>query len=92
MTDEIWIDKLWFEQQGLKIIKAFPVLWQGWECDSEWYLCERGNGEKVLVTSNHGDLRINASTLELQQKIHEYKAVLAESEEVLRVINGSLTD
>ena len=85
------IQQEWLDKEGLKIIKDFPVLWQGWECDSKRYLCETENGKKVLVETNHGSPFI--STVEsLEEKISEYKEVLAETEEVLRVINGSLTD
>jgi hypothetical protein len=82
----------WFDKQGLKVLRSFPVLWKFWELDSEWYLCERENGERVLVTSDHEDLRIDASADELQQKIDEYKGVLAESEEIMRILKGELTD
>ena len=82
------IQQEWFDKEGLKIIKDFPVLWQGWECDSKWYLCETESGKKVLVETNHGSPFI--STVEsLEEKINEYKEVLAETEEVMRILNES---
>ena len=82
------IQQEWFDKEGLKIIAEIPVLWQGWECDSKWYLCETENGKKVLVETNHGSPFI--STVEsLEEKINEYREVLAESEEIMKILKGN---
>ena len=82
------IQQEWFDKERLKIIKDFPVLWRGWECDSKWYLCETENGKKVLVETNHGSPFISTAD-SIEEKINEYKEVLAESEEVLRILKGN---
>ena len=78
-------DESWFDKSGLTVLKSFPVLWNGWEMDNEWYLCERKNGQKVLVISDHEDFKIG-STSYLLLKIEEYKQVLAESEEIMNML------
>lgn len=88
---EYWFDQEWFDKRNLKIIKKLPVLWKGWELDDQWYLCEDADGKKVLVISDHENFYV-VDAKPLQDKIDEYKQVLAESEEVMKAIKGELTD
>lgn len=37
-----------------KEIFRFPVLWEGWECDSIAFVMEREDGTRYVKMTNHG--------------------------------------
>ena len=78
----------WFNKNKLRIVMKVPVLWEGWECDSVWYVCEREGGEKVFVITDHGDYKIDLGAESLREKINEYLETIDLSERALKIING----
>jgi len=81
------IEKNFLQQNHLTLIKSFTVLWKGWDYDSEWYLTENGNGDKILVTTDHG-LPCIGSSEELKERIEYYKEITKVSEEVLKELDS----
>ncbi len=75
------------QKNQLTLIKSFPVLWRAWDCDSEWYLTQNTNGDKILVASDHGVPRIG-SPEELEERIEYYKEITKESEEILKELES----
>jgi hypothetical protein len=73
------------EQNQLILLREFPVLWKGWDCDFAWYLTENENCEKVLVATDHGNPYI-AEPGELLERIEYYKNVTKQSEEILELL------
>ena len=71
------------QKNQLTLIKSFPVLWEGWECDSEWYLTQNSNGDKILVVSDHSSLRIGQA-YELEDKLEHYREVIEKTEEIMK--------
>lgn len=71
----------------LTLVKELTVLWAGWDCDSEWYLTENANGDKILVATNHGFPYIG-SPEELKERIEYYKQITKVSEEVLKELES----
>lgn len=41
-------------QAKYKRLFEFPVLWKGWEGDSNGWVVERQDGTRVLLLTNHG--------------------------------------
>ena len=76
------------QQNQLTLIKSFPVLWRAWDCDSEWYLTQNLNGDKILVATDHDSPYIG-SPEELKERIEYYKEVTKESEEILKELKES---
>lgn len=58
-----------------KIIFEFPVLWEGWECDSVGWIMERESGTRYAKMTNHGTPYI-APLHELITKILEYESAI----------------
>jgi hypothetical protein len=75
------------QKNQLTLIKSFPVLWEGWECDSEWYLTQNSNGDKILVASDFGRARLG-SPEELKERIEYYKEITKISEEILKELES----
>ena len=71
----------------LTLVKEFTVLWAGWDCDSEWYLTQNSNGDKILVTTDHG-LPCIGSPEELKERIEYYKEITKISEEILKELES----
>lgn len=69
-----------FEIPGYaKLLLTFRVLHDGWEMDNEGRVYEGAEGKRFLVLTNHGG-EYRAELSALDEKIAEYKAVLADSE------------
>ncbi len=81
------IEKKFLQQNQLTLIKSFPVLWRAWNCDSEWYLTQNSNGDKILVTTDHG-LPCIGSSEELKERIEYYKEITKVSEEILKELES----
>ena len=89
MSNELNIRvKQFFEKNNLTLIKSFPVLWDGWECDNEWYLCKDQTGKKVFVVTNNCIPHIGQA-FELEDKIDYYREVLETTEEILKELEES---
>jgi hypothetical protein len=88
MSEELYYHiKEYLDTNNLTLIKSFPVLWEGWECDDKWYLTQNTNGDKILVASDHGLPRIG-SPEELEERIEYYKEITKESEEILKELES----
>ena len=70
--------------KNLEVLKEFPVLYRGWDCDGTGYIVRDGNRERVVLTS-HGSPYF-AKIKELEEKISEYKNALQETEVALKKI------
>lgn len=67
-----------------EVAHTFPVLYQGWECDSQGYVVKKGN-KHCLVLSDHGRLYF-AKESELKSKIEEYESAIQASKEAISLI------
>lgn len=70
---------------GAKTLLTFPVLWEGWECDSEGRVCEF-DGVRFLVLTNHGS-PYRAEVQELHDKLAEYRNVIAATEKAIELLS-----
>ena len=77
------IEKNFLQQNHLTLIKSFTVLWKGWDYDSEWYLTENANGDKIFAVINYGSSYIG-NLEELKERIEYYKEITKVLEEVLK--------
>lgn len=68
-----------------KVVLEFPVLWEGWECDSTAWVMERLDGTRYLCMTNHGG-KYEAKIDELHDRIAEYETVLAKTREALALL------
>ena len=68
-----------------KIILEFPVLWEGWECDSTGWVMERADGTRYLRMTSHGG-KYEGELDELHERISEYERVLAETRKALDLL------
>ncbi len=73
------------KEHKLTLVESFSVLYSGWEMDGTWYLCQRENGEKVVVATSHGDPYITGRET-LEQRCEEYRKVLQKTESILAQI------
>lgn len=85
------IDERWYTliKQELNLIPVyhFPVLWDGWECDSNGFVCKDDSDNKFYVLTNHGDPYIS-NEKELKEKIKEYKEVIQLTEKAIKIKNN----
>lgn len=70
------------------VISEFPVLHQGWECDSIGYIVQDGKKQKIVLTS-HG-YGYFAKSKDLEELIRLYKEALRKTKMALLVRNGQL--
>lgn len=82
-NEPTYLIKEYLELNNLTFVKSFPVLWDGWECDNEWYLCKDKQGKNVVVVTHNTIPRIG-SAYELEDKIEHYREVLETTEEILK--------
>ena len=82
-NEPTYLIKEYLELNNLTFVKSFPVLWDGWECDNEWYLCKDKQGKNVVVVTHSTIPRIG-SAYELEDKIEHYREVLETTEEILK--------
>lgn len=68
-----------------KVLLEFPVLWEGWECDSKAWIMERPDGTRYLKMTNHGGA-YEAKAEELHERIAEYENVLKRSRDALALL------
>lgn len=68
-----------------KVILEFPVLWEGWECDSKAWVMERQDGTRYLKMTSHGGA-YEAKTEQLHERIAEYENVLKQTSAALALL------
>ncbi len=66
-----------------KLVFHFPVLYEGWECDSDAYVIE-AKEHKYLLMTNHGSFYVS-STKELKERIKEYERVINETRKAIEL-------
>jgi hypothetical protein len=71
-----------------KLILKFPVLWEGWECDSTAWVYEMQDGSRYLLVGSSEDRRNAESLAFLEGKIAEYEAALEGARTALELLNG----
>lgn len=72
-----------------KLIFEFTVLWEAWECDSTAGVCEKLDGSRYFIMTNHKN-RYVATRKELEDRIEEYKKVIEDTEKaMLLVLQGT---
>lgn len=71
-----------------KIIFEFPVLWEGWECDSVGWIMEREGGTRYAKMTNHGRPYI-APLYELGNKILEYTNATNKTKQAIEIAKGA---
>jgi hypothetical protein len=80
-----------FSGKTYEILYVLPVMWLGWECDSEAYLVKVGEAVQ-LVTTVHGvpQLETQESAAEwLDTRIEEYVNILRETSLVRERLNAT---
>lgn len=70
-----------------KVIFEFPILWEGWECDSKAWVMERTDGTRYLKMTSHGG-EYTAQAEELDERLKEYRVVIEKTEEALRLLRA----
>ena len=71
-----------------RVIFEFPVLWEGWDCDSKAWVMEREDGTRYLKMTNHGDeYEVRAESL--HERISGYLDVLEKSREALSLLSNN---
>lgn len=70
-----------------QIVFRFPVLWEGWACDSTGWIIEREDGSRYLRLTNHGS-PYEANPEELLERIAEYEKVINLTRKALDILNS----
>lgn len=70
-----------------KMIFEFPVLWEGWECDSTAWVMEEADGTRWLKMTNHGG-QLRCEPAAIHERIAEYERVIAESRKALDLLHN----
>jgi len=65
-----------------KILKKFPILWEGWELDCVGYICQFTDGTKGAVSTQHGTPYIMKKE-ELVNKTEEYDTAMSLTQEAI---------
>lgn len=82
-------EKEWFEKKALsfgEVLFTFPVYHHMWDCDGYASLVKTPEAKTALVMSNHGRTYL-ADKKELEEKLKEYKALILDTEEALRLLS-----
>ena len=67
-----------------KVVKTFPVLWCGWECDSAGYVVEVGKGKKIVMSS-HGR-NYFAKPKDIKERLDVYKDAIEKTRIALDLV------
>jgi hypothetical protein len=70
----------------VEILKSFPVLWSGWECDSLAWVVSI-DGKRQLVTTNHGRHCFESLDF-LDKKLVEYAAAASDTNNALDILRS----
>ncbi len=68
-----------------KVLTTLRVLWHEWESDGWAAVLESQQGERFVVTTDHGGLVRSSSTL-LMERIEEYEQVIQEARNALSLL------
>lgn len=79
-----WLD---VDGQKFRVLAVTPVLWSGWECDSQAWVIER-DGQRVLVTTDHG-AQVQGNEEMLRGKLVEYRQAIEDTERLLAILGGA---
>lgn len=77
------------DQTNDKMLMEFPVLWEGWECDSTAWVMEREDGTRYLKMTSHGGA-YEAKLDELNERISMYEVVLEQSRTALALLTPNV--
>ena len=70
------------------ILKKFPIMYSGWECDADGWIAENcNNGERVIIMTNHGRKYI-ADVSELHAHIAEYREAINDTNAALAMLSS----
>jgi hypothetical protein len=69
-----------------KTLLQFPVLWQGWECDTLAWVVEH-EGETHLIVTNHGGIYFGDEEF-LRDRLKAYAEAVAGAEKALSLIQA----
>jgi hypothetical protein len=70
-----------------KVLMEFPVLWQGWECDSTAWVMERADGSRYLRTTNHGSPCDDSDVSVLEERLAEYARVSGLTQDAMQLLS-----
>lgn len=70
-----------------KMIFEFPVLWEGWDCDSTAWVMEEPDGTRWLMMTNHGD-KFRCNPAALAERIAEYERVIGETRKAMDLLHN----
>jgi hypothetical protein len=76
-------------ENGERIVFSFPVLWRGWECDSDAWIVERPDGSRYLRMTNHGSRCDNCDPSQLRERLAEYARVAALTKQALAMLGAA---
>ena len=71
------------------IVFEFPILWEGWACDSTGWIVQRADGSRYIRMTNHGSV-YEAKPDEILERIDKYKSVLNLTYKALALLNEPL--
>lgn len=74
-----------------KVLLEFPVLWEGWDCDSKAWVMERADGTRYLRMTNHGS-PYESSPKALNSRIDEYERVLRLTRNATQLLKHNAND
>lgn len=74
-----------------KVLLEFPVLWEGWDCDSRAWVMERPDGTRYLRMTNHGS-PYESSPKALNSRIDEYERVLRLTRNATQLLKCNAND
>lgn len=74
-----------------KVLLEFPVLWEGWDCDSKAWVMERPDGTRYLRMTNHGS-PYESSPEALHNRIAEYERTLRLTRNALQLLKCNAND
>ena len=68
-----------------KIIHKFEILYAGWECDYEAAVCEKLDGTRYLITTNHGSQYV-ADPKEFEDHLKHYEETIKATKMALKLM------
>jgi len=74
-----------------KVLLEFPVLWEGWDCDSRAWVMERPDGTRYLRMTNHG-YPYEATHETLHDRIAKYERTLRLTRNALQLLKHNAND
>lgn len=76
----------WARQQNkMKKLYEFPILWSGWELDEKGWVALDNSGQKVIILTNHGAEYV-ASIDDLQKHLQRYKEATEATKKAIKMV------